>query len=357
MSFWQGRRVLITGHTGFKGSWLSLWLEHLGANVCGVALNPPTDPNLFTQARVAQGVRSEISDIRDLERLKSIVNEYCPEIVFHLAAQALVRDSYNDPVGTYATNVLGTVNLLESVRACDSVRVVVVITSDKCYKNEEWVWAYRESDQLGGYDPYSNSKACAELVVSSYRSSFFPPAQYHKHGVAIASARAGNVIGGGDWAKDRLIPDIMRSFAAKEIVKIRRPDAVRPWQHVLEPISGYLRLAERLITGGIQYSGAWNFGPDYTNAKPVRWIVERLTKDWGEDGKWEIDTEESPHEAQSLKLDWSKASASLDWNPVLPLTEALRLTVDWYRRLNRNEDPRAVTLEQLYLFIQQSAKY
>jgi CDP-glucose 4,6-dehydratase len=354
MNFWHGCRVLLTGHTGFKGSWLSLWLEELGAIVCGVALNPPTDPSLFDEARVAQGVRSEIVDILNLERLKSIVREFRPEIVFHMAAQALVRESYEDPVGTYATNVIGTVNLLESSRGCDSIRAIVVITSDKCYKNEEWVWPYRESDQLGGYDPYSNSKACAELVVSSYRNSFFPPAHYSHHGVAIATARAGNVIGGGDWAKDRLIPDIMRAFAAKETVKIRRPDAVRPWQHVLEPLSGYLRLAERLFTGGVEYGGAWNFGPENTDAQTVRWIVDRLAEEWGENGRWQVDTEESPHEAQTLKLDWSKAANSLDWRPILPLATALRLTAEWYRRRNLNEDPRALTLEQLRFYVQES---
>jgi CDP-glucose 4,6-dehydratase len=356
MSFWHGRRVLVTGHTGFKGSWLSLWLEELGAIVCGVALIPPTDPSLFDEARVAQGIRSEIADILNLERLKSIVREFRPEVVFHLAAQALVRDSYDDPVGTYATNVIGTVNLLESARGCDSIRAIVVVTSDKCYKNEEWVWPYRESDQLGGYDPYSNSKACAELVVSSYRNSFFPPAQYKQHGVALASARAGNVIGGGDWAKDRLIPDIMRAFAAKETVKIRRPDAVRPWQHVLEPLSGYLSLAEKLFTGGVEFGSEWNFGPENTDAQTVRWIVERLAEEWGEDGRWRVDTNESPHEAQTLKLDWSKAANALDWRPILPLATALRLTAEWYRRRSLNEDPRALTLEQLRFYLQESER-
>jgi CDP-glucose 4,6-dehydratase len=354
MSFWHGRRAFITGHTGFKGSWLSLWLEQLGADVCGVALDPPTDPSLFKEAKVSQGMRSEIADIRDLERVKTILWEHRPEIVFHMAAQPLVRKSYEDPVGTYATNVMGTANVLESARGCDSVRAVVVITTDKCYENKEWIWPYRETDRLGGYDPYSNSKACAELVVSAYRSSFFNPADYNRHRVAIASVRAGNVIGGGDWAEDRLVPDIMRAFAAKEVLKIRNPDAVRPWQHVLEPLSGYLKLAERLIEAGVQYGDAWNFGPEHTDAKPVEWIVRQLAKVWGEDAHWQVDGQAHPHEAQMLKLDCSKAAQVLNWRPALPLEQALRLTADWYRRRNAGEDPRATTIEQIEQFMQSS---
>jgi CDP-glucose 4,6-dehydratase len=354
MSFWHGRRVLMTGHTGFKGSWLSLWLEHLGAEVCGVALAPPTVPSMFNEARVAQGMRSEIADIRDLECLKAIVQEYKPEVVFHLAAQPLVRDSYNDPVGTYTTNVIGTVNVLEAVRGCDSVRAVVVITTDKCYENKEWVWPYRETDRLGGYDPYSNSKACAELVVSAYRNSFFPPSHYDQHRVAIASARAGNVIGGGDWAKDRLVPDIMRAFAAKEVLKVRNPDAIRPWQHVMEPLLGYMKLAEKLCKTGVQYGGAWNFGPDYSDAKSVEWIVRQLATDWGEEAHWQVDDQPHPHEAKMLKLDWSKAADTLDWRPTMPLNQALQFASAWYRRRNAGEDPRTVTLEQIKQFMQLS---
>jgi CDP-glucose 4,6-dehydratase len=354
MSFWHGRRAFITGHTGFKGSWLSLWLEQLGSDVCGVALDPPTDPSLFKEAKVSQGMRSEIADIRDLERVKTILWEHRPEVVFHMAAQPLVRKSYEDPVGTYATNVMGTANLLESVRGCDSVRAVVVITTDKCYENKEWVWPYRETDRLGGYDPYSNSKACAELVVSAYRSSFFNPADYNRHGVAIASVRAGNVIGGGDWAEDRLVPDIMRAFAAKEVLKIRNPDAVRPWQHVLEPLSGYLNLAERLIEAGVQYGDAWNFGPEHTDAKPVEWIVRQLAEDWGEDAHWQVDGQTHRHEAQMLRLDCSKAAQALNWRPALPLEQALRLTADWYRRRNAGEEPRAITIEQIEQFMRTS---
>ena len=354
MSFWHGRRVVVTGHTGFKGSWLSLWLQQLGADVCGVALDPPTDPSMFDEAKVAKGMRSEIADIRDLEGVKVVLREHRPEIVFHMAAQSLVRKSYEDPVTTYATNVMGTVNVLESVRECDSVRAVVVITTDKCYENKEWVWPYRETDRLGGYDPYSNSKACAELVVSAYRNSFFSHAQYDRHRLAIATARAGNVIGGGDWAEDRLVPDIMRAFAAKQVLEIRNPNAVRPWQHVLEPLAGYLTLAERLCEAGVQYGDAWNFGPEHADAKSVEWIVRQLAEDWGEDAHWHVDGQTHPHEAQMLKLDWSRAAHALDWHPVLPLKNALRLTAEWYRRRNEGENARDITSEQIERYTQLS---
>ncbi len=353
MNFWHGRRVFLTGHTGFKGGWLSIWLQHLGAEVCGVALDPWSAPNLFTEAAVSHGLRSEIADVRDLTRLKAVLKEHRPEIVFHLAAQPIVRTSYEDPVGTYTTNVVGALNVLESVRECDSVRAVVVITSDKCYENKEWVWAYRETDRLGGYDPYSSSKACVELVVESYRSSFFSPADYARHGVAIASARAGNVIGGGDWSRDRLVPDIMRAFSAKQPAVIRSPRAVRPWQHVLEPISGYLKLAERLISDGVKYGEAWNFGPNDSDAKPVEWVVKQLADEWGTDAQWKIeDAQPQVHEAQMLKLDCSKAAHTLNWHPTLPLKEALRLTADWYRRQSYGENPRSITIEQIGQFTQ-----
>lgn len=352
MNFWRGRRVLLSGHTGFKGGWLSLWLQQLGADLCGVALVPSSDPSLFTEARIASGMRSEIADIRDLASLRTIFNDHRPEVIFHLAAQPLVRASYADPVGTYTTNVIGTVNMLEAARACSSARAILVITTDKCYENKEWVWPYRETDRLGGYDPYSNSKACAELVVASYRDSFFPPADHAQHGIAIATARAGNVIGGGDWSKDRLIPDIMRAFAVNKPVVIRNPHAVRPWQHVLEPLSGYLNLAERLLNHGPKYGEAWNFGPDESDAKPVNWIVRQLADEWGADAQWRLDDEPQPHEAQILKLDCSKAAYSLNWRPALTLKEALRLTADWYRRRNKGEDPHSITHEQIGHFIQ-----
>jgi CDP-glucose 4,6-dehydratase len=352
MSFWAGRRVLITGHTGFKGGWLSLWLNKLGADVCGLSLPPATAPNMFTEARVAKEIRSEIADIRELEHLKSIVLDHRPEVVFHLAAQPLVRSSYVDPVTTYTTNVIGTVNVLESVRWCESVRSVVVITTDKCYENREWVWAYRETDRLGGHDPYSNSKACAELVVDSYRNSFFPPNQYEKHGVAIATARAGNVIGGGDWSKDRLIPDAIQAFTSGELLQIRNPNSIRPWQHVLEPLGGYLKLAQRLIEAGVDYSGPWNFAPESSDARPVIWIIERLAREFGEMARWRVDESEHPHEAKLLKLDWSKAANGLNWQPTMPLDRALRLTSEWYRRRDAGDDPREITLEQISMFTQ-----
>ncbi len=347
MSFWHGRRVFLTGHTGFKGSWLSLWLEQLGAEVCGFALDPPTDPSLFKEARVAQGMRSEIADIRDLECVKARLQEHRPEIVFHMAAQPLVRKSYEDPVSTYATNVMGTVNVLESVRGCDSVRAVVVITTDKCYENKEWIWPYRETDRLGGYDPYSNSKACAELVVSAYRNSFFNPADYSRHGVALASVRAGNVIGGGDWAEDRLVPDIMRAFMEERAVRIRNPHAIRPWQHVLEPLRGYLAVAESLCEQGAGCGEAWNFGPDQSDAQPVEWIVRELAETWGAGARWDLEDGVQPHEAQHLKLDCSKAAVRLGWRPQLRLKQALAMTSSWYQARLRGQDMQAFTRSQI----------
>jgi CDP-glucose 4,6-dehydratase len=350
--FWNKRKVFITGHTGFKGSWLSLWLQHLGAEVYGYALGPPTEPSMFQVASVSRGMQSEIGDICDLPKLQSAMRDFRPDIVFHLAAQPLVRQSYLDPVGTYATNVLGTANVLESVRRCDSVRAVVAITTDKCYENKEWLWAYRENDRLGGYDPYSSSKACAELVVASYRNSFFSAERDAQSGVALASARAGNVIGGGDWAQDRLVPDIMRAFASQQVVKIRSPRAVRPWQHVMEPLHGYLLLAEQLYQHGTQFAEAWNFGPEYSDARTVQWIVEQLAAAWGPDARWEIDTAEHPHEAQTLKLDWSKAAHRLGWHPALHLEEALRLTADWYHAWNAGTDMTSLTSSQIEQYVQ-----
>ncbi len=278
-----------------------------------------------------------------------------PEIVFHLAAQSLVGQSYADPVGTYETNVLGTIHLLEAVRKTPSVRAVVIVTTDKCYENKEWVWPYRETDPLGGYDPYSSSKACAEIVTSSWRDSFFNPAHYAEHQVAVASARAGNVIGGGDWASNRLIPDIVRAFSSGKTLEIRNPAATRPWQHVLEPLRGYLTLAEKLHADGVTYASAWNFGPQYTDARPVEWIVRHLSARWGSGAQWKLDTREHPHEAQMLKLDWSKAYAALGWQPVLPLPEALDDTLDWYQREAAGTRARDLCLEQIVRYSEKAA--
>lgn len=351
-AFWQRRKVFLTGHTGFKGSWLALWLDQLGADVMGYALPPHTTPNLFTMAEVAGGMTSVIGDLSALEQLKASLVRHRPEIVLHLAAQSLVRASYQDPIRTYETNVLGTARLLEAVRACDSVRAVVIITTDKVYENQEWVWAYRENDPLGGHDPYSNSKACAEFVTRAYRDSFFPPAKYAEHKVAIASARAGNVIGGGDWAADRLIVDIIRAFTSGETLRIRNPNATRPWQHVLEPLRGYLTLAEKLYEHGPQFSGAWNFGPHYSDAQSVQWIVEHLAARWAAlssaaPPRWQVDDGPHPHEANMLKLDWTKASRDLVWSPSLSLPEALDFTLDWYRDVQAGHNARQKCLTQL----------
>jgi CDP-glucose 4,6-dehydratase len=350
-TFWQGRKVFLTGHTGFKGSWMSLWLEQLGADLMGYALPPHTSPSLFAVAEVASDMTSVIGDLAELDHLQDALLQHQPEVVFHLAAQSLVRASYQDPIRTYETNVLGTARLLEAVRACGSVRAVVIVTTDKCYENQEWVWAYRENDPLGGHDPYSNSKACAEFVTSAYRNSFFPPAKYAEHKVAIASARAGNVIGGGDWASDRLIVDIVRAFSSGETLRIRNPNATRPWQHVLEPLRGYLTLAEHLYHHGTQFSGGWNFGPHYHDAKPVQWIVEYVASRWVPlpsvpAPRWQIDAGVHPHEANMLTLDWTKASQHLGWQPVLSLSQALDLTLDWYQDVKGGHNARQRCLAQ-----------
>lgn len=344
---WQGRRVLITGHTGFKGSWLSLWLQQKGAVLCGFALPPPTETNLFEDASIARDMHSIVGDIRNIDLLNQAFLEHHPEVVFHLAAQPLVRSSYDDPLGTYSTNVMGTANVLEAARRTASVRAIVVVTTDKCYENREWDWPYRESDTLGGFDPYSNSKACAELVVSAYRNSFFNPASYSRHGVALASVRAGNVIGGGDWADDRLVPDIIRAFMDNRPVRIRNPKAIRPWQHVLEPLSGYIAVAESLLEDGVANGEAWNFGPEQRDAQPVEWIVAKLAETWGPDARWELDQLQHPHEAQSLKLDWSKAHNRLGWQPKLRLQDALAMTAEWYKLKLNNSDMREFTASQI----------
>lgn len=325
-SFWRGKRVLVTGHTGFKGSWLSLWLQSLGAELYGLALAPPTKPSLFDEACVGKGMSSMIGDIRDLDVVMNAVASSRPEIVIHMAAQPLVRYSYSHPVETYATNVMGTVHVLEAVRCVGVTKVVVNVTTDKCYENKEWVWGYREDEPMGGYDPYSNSKGCAELVTSAYRRSFF-----EHDGIALASARAGNVIGGGDWALDRLVPDILRAFEAGEPVTIRNPISTRPWQHVLEPLSGYMTLAERLWASGQEFAEGWNFGPQDRDARPVQWIVERLAAKWGDGAAWEVVQGDHLHEANYLKLDISKAQQYLRWSPRWSLETALDKIVDWHK--------------------------
>jgi len=349
-SFWRGRKVFITGHTGFKGGWLSLWLQSLGAELSGFAIEPPTSPSLFNVASVGNGMTSLVGDIRDKELLMHAMMIARPEVVIHMAAQPLVRYSYDHPVETYSTNVMGTVHLLEAVRAVGTVRSVVVVTSDKCYENNEWLWGYREDEPMGGYDPYSNSKGCSELVVSAYRSSYFNSATYEKHGVAIASARAGNVIGGGDWASNRLVPDILRSIESSQPVEIRNPHAVRPWQHVLEPLMGYLILAEKLHETGSEFAEGWNFGPNEEDAKPVSWIVEKITEQWGSGASWVLDGQDHPHEAHYLKLDCSKAKARLGWHPRLNLELAINNITVWHRAYLAGEDMRELTLSQINNF-------
>jgi CDP-glucose 4,6-dehydratase len=344
--FWRDKRAFITGHTGFKGSWLSLWLETLGAKVTGYSIQPPSMLNLFETARVAECISSFEGDVRDLDHLKRKMADTQPEVVFHLAAQSLVRQSYNSPVDTFAVNVMGTVNVLEAVRLTPSVRVVVIVTSDKCYENRERGWGYRETDALGGYDPYSASKGAAEIVTAAYRHSFFPLEQYAEHRVAVASVRAGNVIGGGDWGTGRLIPDIVRAFTKGEPVLLRSPKAIRPWQHVLDALYGYMMLAERMWSDS-SFADAWNFGPSDYDAKPVVWMVERMIELWGDGARWEDDSKPTPHEATLLKLDSSKARSRLGWTQKLNLLTALEWTISWYKQMYEGCDMCAVTLKQI----------
>lgn len=346
-SFWRGRNVFITGHTGFKGSWLCLWLETLGARVTGYALAPPTSPSLFEQAGVAASVRSVCADIRDFERLKAAVAECCPDVVIHMAAQSVVRRGYEDPIETYSSNVMGTVHLLEALRQLKHPCVVVNVTSDKCYDNREWIWSYRENEPMGGRDPYSNSKGCAELVTAAYRASFFPAESIADHGIALASARAGNAVGGGDWTPNQLIPDLVRAFLAGRECLIRNPQAIRPWQFVLEPLCGYLMLAERLVIDAPQFASGWNFGPSDSDAQPVSWLADELARLWGSDAGWSSDGTPHPHEAHFLKLDASNARVYLGWHPVLPLREALGWIAEWYRAYQSGCDLRRLTLRQI----------
>ncbi|MGF7049229.1 CDP-glucose 4,6-dehydratase [Paenibacillus sp. DS2015] len=346
-SFWKDKRVFLTGHTGFKGSWLCLWLSSMGAKVTGYSLEPSTQPSLYELCQIQSLIhRSIIADIREKETLQAAMLESQPEIVIHMAAQPLVRESYKNPVDTYSINVMGTVNLFEAVRACESVVAVVNVTTDKCYDNKEWAWGYRENEPLGGYDPYSSSKACSELVTSAYRNSFFNELNDGRS-VAVASARAGNVIGGGDWAADRLIPDCVRSIVSGELIKLRNPYSIRPWQHVLEPLGGYLLLAQKLYENGSEYASAWNFGPNDEDAKPVEWIVKSMCQKWGAGVNYEIDKDPQPHEAQYLKLDCSKAKNELNWNPRWNLEQAIDRIIEFTLGFQKNENLREICFKQI----------
>lgn len=349
--FWVGKRVLITGHTGFKGSWLSIWLQKMGAEITGFSLAPPTQPNLFELAKVADGMNSINGDVRDLSALARVFRHAKPEIVIHMAAQPLVRYSYEHPIETYSTNVMGTVNVLEAARHSGGVKVIVNVTTDKCYENREWIWSYREDMPLGGFDPYSSSKACSELVTSAFRNSYFNREEYCKHGVAVASARAGNVIGGGDWASDRLVPDVIAALSKGESISIRNPNAIRPWQHVLDPLSGYLLLAESLYKDGVKFAEAWNFGPRDIDAKPVGWIVDRLIELWGDGGSRHVFPGCHPHEANLLALDITKARLCLGWQPKWSLNVALKSIIEWQKKLNTNTPIRTIVQEQINEFV------
>lgn len=350
--FWREKTVLVTGHTGFKGGWLSLWLQEMGARVVGYALDPPTTPNLFQVARVGDGISSIIGDIRDIEHLRRMIAEHKPDILFHLAAQSLVRLSYADPVETYSTNIMGTVNVLEAVRRSGVVRVVINVTSDKCYENRGWHVGYRENDPMGGHDPYSSSKGCAELITAAYHRSFFTGLQRQ---AALASARVGNVIGGGDWGRDRLIPDAVRAFVRGETLRVRFPEAVRPWQHVLEPLAGYLMLCEKLWHEPGRYAEPWNFGPTTDEAKPVSYLLQAMVAQWGEGAAWQSDGGPHPREALYLRLDADKARARLGWEPVLSVDQALAQTVAWYKAWRAGQDMRAFTLKQIDAYMQKAA--
>jgi len=347
-TFYRGKRVLITGHTGFKGGWLAFWLHALGAEIVGYALPPPTTPNFFEAVKLNKKIISVLGDIRNREMIGNIFKQHRPEIVFHMAAQTLVKHSYREPVETYETNVMGTVHILEACRTTPSVRAVVNITSDKCYENGNRKKSYVENDPMGGHDPYSSSKGCAELVTQAYIKSYFNPIEISpQHKCSLASGRAGNVIGGGDWADDRLIPDCIRAFAANKPVIIRYPDAIRPWQHVLEPLYGYLLLAQRLYKNGRAFSGGWNFGSNNKDQKTVRWVVERIIGLWGENGSWQIDPNNHPHEAPYLALDCSKARAKLGWFSRWDISNALEKCVAWYKTLSQNKDMSKITLQQI----------
>lgn len=345
-NFWKGKKVFLTGHTGFKGSWTVLWLLSLGANVKGYSLEPITNPSLFNIANIEDGIESEIGDIEDLEKLRKSISDFSPEIVIHMAAQPLVRVSYQDPIGTYKTNVIGTLNLFEAVRSCNSIRVVLNVTTDKCYENKEWEWGYREDEPMGGHDPYSSSKACSELLTSAYRRSFFS----HEGNVSIASARAGNVIGGGDWSMDRLIPDAISAFSSEKQLMIRNPMATRPWQHVFEPISGYLLLCEKLYEEGSFFAEGWNFGPHYDDIRTVKEVIEYIISKWPNKATWKHDDIEHLHEAQLLHLDISKAQSRLGWRPTWNLDKALDNIISWHEAFLSGKDIRAFSNKQILNF-------
>lgn len=345
--FWKGKRVFLTGHTGFKGSWMSLWLNSLGAEVKGYSLAPPTEPSLFLQANIERYIESKVGDIRDLESLSKEMSAFNPDIIFHMAAQPLVRLSYSQPVETYSTNVMGTVNVLESARRCKNLMAIVNITTDKCYENREWEWGYRESEPMGGHDPYSNSKGCAELVTSAYRKSFFNSS----NSALLSSGRAGNVIGGGDWAADRLIPDILKAFEKQQPVVIRNPKATRPWQHVLEPLSGYLVLAQSLCEGNRSHADGWNFGPRDEDVEPVEWILEKMVGFWGDGASWQLDSSDQPHEAKYLKLDISKARSQLGWQPTWRLEKTLKKIIAWHQAWLSNEKMDAYSLKEIQSYM------
>ena len=342
-SFWESKKVFLTGHTGFKGSWISLWLQSMGAIVKGYSLEPNTKPNLFTEANVEENMESEFGDIRDLKKISKSMFDFNPDVLIHMAAQPLVRLSYQEPVDTYTTNVIGTVNVLEAARSCSNLKAIVSVTTDKCYENNEWDWGYRENEPMGGHDPYSSSKGCAELVTSAYRRSFFNS----EESASLASARAGNVIGGGDWADDRLIPDILNAFEKSEPVVIRNPLSTRPWQHVLEPLSGYLVLAEELYINGDNFAEGWNFGTKDEGCKPVNWILDKMVANWGVGASWELDKNNNPHEAGFLKLDCSKAANRLKWQPKWSLQETLELIIDWHQVYLKKEDVKVQCLNEI----------
>jgi len=346
VDFWKDRKVFVTGHTGFKGSWICLWLESMGADIAGFSLNPLDSPNLFSEAKVGENIKNTFGDVRDQGALVEALSAFNPEIVIHMAAQPLVRRSYENPIETYSTNVMGTANLLDAIRHLPGVRAVVNVTTDKCYENKEWLWAYREDEPMGGHDPYSSSKACSELVTQAYMKSY-----YSSSSTGLASARAGNVIGGGDWSNDRLVPDILLAFQEKIPVVIRNPQSIRPWQHVLEPLHGYLLLAEKLYNERHLYSEAWNFGPKDDDAKTVEWILGEMATKWGDGASWVNDTNENPHEANFLKLDISKANARIGWSPKWNLNQTLGYIVSWHKDWLNGRPARDICLEQIKQFI------